>query len=187
MYVALFLTPWMLMYAIGTIGMNHYALLAELYGEEDQQFKMVAEMPYRRLFPTEATPRIVAERILKDLGMEGGHSVREGDDGEIIVHRGHPIAPRRITYWPEERKLVVEKQVFRTLNFFTRLHTRVGYSSRYWINSAWAATVDLSVLATFFWLFSGFWIWWELKKTRRLGLWVALGGLALFGLFVAVH
>jgi len=187
MYVALFLTPWMLMYALSTVGMNHHDLFRNFYNGEISKFVVERELPYTRTFNKSDSLTFVGREIVKDLGLDGGHSAHLGKDGKIVVHRSHPISPRRITYDPARKTVLVEKEVFRTMNFLTRLHTRVGYSARYGINSAWAASVDLSVLATFFWIFSGFWLWWELKRTRRFGALFSVAGLALFGLFVFVN
>lgn len=187
MYVGLFLVPWFLMYALGTIGLNHRALFAKIYQDEGVKFAVEREVAYPRAFAADAPLRSISEQILKDLGMEGAHGVRRGDDGEIIVNRGYAVFPRRITYYPDENQLIVEKQVFRTMDFFSRLHTRTGYSNQYKINSAWAASVDLSIAATFFWIFSGLWLWWEMKNTRRLGGYFTILGLVLFGLFVIAN
>ena len=43
--------------------------------------------------------------------------------------------------------------------------------------------VDLSIFGTILWVFSGFWLWWELRVTRRWGALFTVAGLALFGAF----
>jgi hypothetical protein len=184
MYVGMFLTPWFLMYALGTIPLNHWGLMTRIYGEDMGKFSVEREVRYTRVFPPDAKPKAIGLQILRDLDMDGGHNVRQGEDGEIIVDRQNPISPRRITYYPGQKKLVIEKQAFNTMGFFTRSHTHVGYSESYRIHDAWGASVDLSILATFFWIFSGFWLWWELKKTRRLGAILTLVGVAVFAMFV---
>jgi hypothetical protein len=187
MYVALFLTPWMLMYALSTIGLNHYSFFRSLHRDETARFTVEREVPYTRTFPPGTPVRTIGRQIVIDLHMDGGHTANRQKTGEIVVDRSDPISPRRITYDPARRRLVIEKESLGTMDFLTRLHTRVGYSTRYWINSAWAATVDLSIAATFFWIASGFWLWWEMKRTRRLGVILTLAGLVLFGLFVIVN
>jgi adenine deaminase len=109
---------------------------------------------------------------------------RVAENGRLVIDRMDPLAPRRITYFPNEKKLLVEKQVFRTPGFLTRLHSRVGYGSRYKSPNLWAFGVDLSIFGTLLWVFSGFWLWWELKVTRRWGTAFAVAGVALFGAFV---
>ncbi len=187
MYVALFLTPWMLMYALSTLGLNHYWFFRSLDGGDIARFTVERELPYTRIFPPGTPVRTIGRQIVIDLQMDGGHTANWQKNGEIVVYRSDPIAPKRITYKLAAKKLVIEKENLRTMDVLTRLHTRVGYSTRYWINSAWAAAVDLSVSATFFWIASGFWLWWELKRTRRLGVILTVAGLLLFGLFVIVN
>jgi len=187
MYVALFLTPWMLMYALSTLGLNHYWFFKSFHGSDISRFTVEREVPYTRTFPPDASERTIGRQIVIDLGMDGGHSANWQRGGKLVVHRSDPISPKRITFDAAAKKLVIEKENLGTMEVLMRLHTRVGYSTRYWINSAWAAAVDLSVAATFFWIASGFWLWWELKRTRRLGVILTIAGLLLFGLFVVVN
>ena len=56
----------------------------------------------------------------------------------------------------------------------------------YLLDDVWASSVDLFWIAVLFWSLSGLWLWWELKTTRRLGALFLSGGLAVFGLFLAV-
>jgi hypothetical protein len=44
--------------------------------------------------------------------------------------------------------------------------------------------VDLFIVAVVFWVFSGVWMWWEMKTTRRWGALAAGAGIAIFGMFV---
>lgn len=192
MYVALFLTPWMTMYALSTFVFNHFERFSRMYGGQMDHFQKERELAYAKPFPAGATPRIMGEQILRDLNLAGifnaNHPKAEEEDGEgdgrLVIDRMDPLAPRRITYFPNEKKLLLEKQAFRTPGFLTRLHSRAGYGSRYKSPNLWALGVDLSIFGTLLWVFSGFWLWWELKITRRWGMAFAVAGVALFGVFV---
>lgn len=197
MYVALFLTPWMAMYALSTLVFNHFDRFAKMYGGQMDRFVKEREVPYARAFPAGAGPREIGEQVLKDLDLAGSFraerpKAEEDDeeekaaDGRVVIDRMDPLAPRRISYLPAEKKVLVEKQVFRTPGFLTRLHSRAGYGSKYHAANVWAIGVDLSIAGTLLWILSGFWMWWELKVTRRWGIICALGGVALFGLFAAL-
>ena len=187
MYVALFLTPWMTMYALSTFFFNHFQHFDRMYGGHLERVEKEREMVYSRTFAADATPRAIGEQILRDLNLAGGFQAKrtqeEDEPEKIVVDRFDPLAERTITYLPAEKKLLIEKHVFRTPGFLTRLHSRVGYGSKYKANQVWAVGVDLSIFGTILWVFSGFWLWWELRVTRRWGALFTIAGLALFGAF----
>lgn len=186
MYVALFLTPWMTMYALSTLAFNHFEHLAHFYGGQMDRFEKERDLAYNRTFAPGTLPYAKAEQILRDLNLSGSLRLNRGPEDRLIVTRMDPVTPRRITYIPAEGKLLVEKQVFRTPGFLTRLHSRVGYGSKYKLVNVWAFSVDLSIFATLLWIVSGLWMWWELKTTRGWGIVFAVLGLVLFGTFLIV-
>jgi hypothetical protein len=185
MYLALFLMPWMLMYALSTLAMNHRALFEESHGPGPAPFEIESERSYDASFPPDAPPAAVGALILRDLGMEGRFGARRIDDGKrLVINRNDPVTPRRITYAPAERKLVVERQTFRTNAFLEQLHRRRGYGSGFALDDAWAGSVDLVIVAMVFWVASGIWMWWEIRVARWWGAAAALFGLLLFLLFL---
>ena len=184
MYLALFLTPWILMYALAVFGVNHRGLFL---GSEPPfvKFEKESEQSYEAAFSDDIEPRIVAEQILADLGLEGAYNVRYNKQKNTYnITRRDPVTPRRITYVPSENKVTVERQTFKTVNFLAGLHHRAGYRYDLFADDAWAFSVDLAVVAMVFWVLSGLWMWWELKVTHRWGLVSLLVGLGLFGFFI---
>jgi hypothetical protein len=72
--------------------------------------------------------------------------------------------------------------------FLLRLHTAHGYpsdtSARWW----WAVIVDVMAGVMVFWAVSGFFMWWQIKATRRLGvLALAASAVAATGLTLAMY
>ena len=69
--------------------------------------------------------------------------------------------------------------------FLLRLHTAHGYpgeaNARWW----WAVVVDGMAFVMVFWAVSGFFMWWQIKATRRLGV-VALAASAVAATWLAV-
>ena len=180
MYLALFLSPWMLMYALSTMAMNHRALFTgtpTVIGKE-------RELPYDAVFPEKARLRRISTQILGSLGLDGAHAVSRREDGAIVITRADLITPRRITYIPAEHRLVIEKAAYRTSALLERFHRRRGYGTGYKIDTLWAASVDLAIATMVFWVLSGLWMWWEMRVTRGLGTWALLGGVGLFTLFL---
>ena len=185
MYLALFLAPWMLMYALSTLAMNHRASLRELYGGEIAVWEKEGEQVYEKTVSEEAETWETAYEILVHLGFEGPYSTRTSRDGtNLTIFRNDPITPRRITYTKADGKLLIEKQNFQMPSFLERMHRRRGYQYGYAQEDAWAFSVDLVIFSMVFWSLSGLWMWWELKGTRRWGAISSLAGVGLFLLFL---
>ena len=185
MYLALFVMPWMLMYALSTMAMNHRQFFKELYGGGPPSYVMEKEEIYNGTFPAGATPRMMAEQITMHLAMNGIYNVNQSQDGaRITILRHDPVSPRRITYTAAGKRLTVEKQVFRTSAFLERMHRRRGYQHAFPLEDAWASSVDLVIVAMVFWVASGLWMWWEMRVTRRWGALFAAAGLGIFGFFL---
>lgn len=185
MYLALFLIPWILIYALSTMAMNHREFFKRFYGENPVQFEKEAELVYHGTFPSDATPKQAAVQILRNLNREGAFSVQGRPDGErLTIFRQHPISPQRIIYSPSDHKLVIEKQVFNSPSFLERMHRRRGFQHDYGLEDAWAVSVDLMIVAMVFWGLSGLWMWWELRATRSWGVLCLIAGIALFAFFL---
>jgi len=184
MYLALMLSPWMLMYALSTMAMNHRGFFREMYGGTAIAFEKEREQPYVLALAADAEPRRIAEQVLKDLDLEGAFAARKVQNGSIVVQRLDPIYPRRITWSPSEGRLVLEREVFRTPAFLERMHRRRGFQHDFALEDAWAFSVDLVIVAMIFWVASGLWMWWELRSTRALGALCFAGGILVFLFFI---
>lgn len=184
MYLALFLTPWVLMYTLSTIAMNHRDFLLEQAGGAPPTFIAEREVPYQL---SETDPKAAAERILADLGMQGAYNASKlRPDGSFVIQRLDPIVPRRITWQPAAGTVKVERLEYRTPAFLERMHRRRGYQYNVALEDGWAFSVDLFIAAMILWGASGLWMWWEMRVTRATGTVVALSGLGLFLLFLFV-
>jgi len=184
MYLALFLIPWTLIYALSTLAMNHRQFFTKR-GDNPVRFEKESELIYTGTFPLQATARQIALQLLKGLNLEGTFSVQGKPEGErITILRHDPIFPRRITFTPKSSLLVVERQVFSAHTFLERMHRRRGYQHDRLLEDVWAVSVDLVIAAIVFWALSGVWMWWELRSTRMWGGACLMLGVGLFGLFL---
>ncbi len=179
MYLALFLTPWVLMYTLSTMAMNH-----RKEGNPPPAFEPAGETTWNGSFPPGASARQKAVQILASLDMDGAHNVQERD-GRLVIVRFEPVRPVRLTYTAAGDRLQIERQQFRSGAFLERFHRRRGYQHDYALEDTWAASVDLFIVAMIFWALSGLWMWWELRITRRWGLVALAGGAGLFAFFLA--
>jgi hypothetical protein len=180
MYLALFLSPWIFMYALSTIAMNHRDHLRG----GPPEFRIESETPYTGSFSAGISPPEAATLLLRDLDMDGTHNAKREAGGKLVINRVDPVHPKRITYDPARQTIVVEALQFRLPAFLERMHRRRGFQHDYTLEDSWAFSVDLFIAAMMFWVISGLWMWWEMRVTRGLGAVFAVSGIALCGLFL---
>jgi hypothetical protein len=186
MYLALFLTPWLLMYALSTMAMNHREALLDWYGPVNPPYEKESETTYQATFPPNADPGQMARQILGALGLDGAHTVNRRADGTLVIVRTDLLAQRRITFTPASSKLQVERMPTHPNGLLERFHRRRGYATGYGLDTTWAVTVDLVIVALGAWVLTGLWMWWEMKATRRAGAVAAATGIGLFALFLCL-
>ena len=184
MYLALVLFPWVLMYALSTLVMNHRAIFVGRYGEGPIPFETERQLVYEGSFPENADLRTISKQILMSVGLDGAHGVSRRKDETIVINRNDLVTPRRLTYSPADRTLLIERMQSRPNAILERFHRRRGYATGYGLDTVWAGSVDLFIIAMVFWVASGLWMWWEMKVTRRLGLTSLLGGVGVFALYL---
>ena len=145
LYLALFLTPWVLVYALSTFAMNHREWFR---GKPPAPPKLekVSDAVWDGQFPEGADRAAKARMILTTLGLDGAHQVSERD-GKLVIQRNAAIAPLRLTYTPDSRQLLVEKQVVEASAFLERMHRRRGFQHPYALEDTWACSVDFFIAA----------------------------------------
>jgi len=184
MYLALFLFPWVAMYALSTLAMNHRAWFVAKYGPGAPPYQVERTLLYDAAVAADAAPSEVSRPILAALDLDGAHTVTRRNDGAIVITRHDLTVPRRITYSPADRTITVERMTHRTNALLERFHRRRGYATGYALDTIWAASVDLFIVAVLFWVASGLWMWWDMKVTRIFGLSAVLTGAILFGVYL---
>lgn len=187
MYIALFFTPWLAMYALSTIFFNHLPqvnrLSQKMYGPAFDKYVLEKQLVYNKPFRESDSVRARAEQILTDLHLNGSFGV-EKLGNQLEIDRRDPFIPRRIVFDPATHRLVIERQDSHLASLLTMLHTQVTYTNKLKRIKVWALFVDLTVLIMLLLVFSGAWMWWELKVTRFTGSVFLVVGISLFGLFL---
>jgi hypothetical protein len=186
MYLALFLFPWVFMYALSTLVMNHRAIFVAHYGEGPVPYEQERRLTYDGGFAETADLRAISKQILMSVDLDGAHGVSRQKNGNIVINRNDLVMPRRLTYSPADRSLVIERMQPRANSFLERFHRRRGYATGYRLDTIWAGTVDAFLAAMIFWVASGLWMWWEMRVTRPLGLAAIAAGAALFVFYLLV-
>jgi hypothetical protein len=186
LFLALFLTPWVLMYALSTIAMHHRVLFTGEHNRVDPGYEVIRDGPYT----PSATPtdeREAARLILRELDMEGAFTVNGSlEQGTLTIRRDRPIRSYRITYGAQPGRLRVERQRFDMAYFLEMLHRRRGYDQPFLKNDLWGLVVDGVIVSILLWAATGLWMWWEMVRTRRLGALFLGAGAVLFILFLLV-
>lgn len=179
LYTGLFLMPWVIMFGVSTIPINHQAPAPEEWTRlSEHTFEAPVPGPEENLRP-------LGREMMNTAGIEGGYWVYRLNARQ--VQAGHPdfLTPVRLSYFPQERRLVVERRPFSLRTFLSGMHTRGGYDMGGFWDSVWAVCIDLVSVGLILWIASGIYMWWGLPSTRQWG-WLALGaGCVCFALIIA--
>jgi len=179
LYAGLFLLPWVIMFGVSTIPINHAA-------PEPADWTRIGEHVFDEPVPASADNlRPLGRQMMTTAGLEGGYWIYRVSPQQVQV--GHPdfLAPVRLNYFTEENRLVVERRPFSLRTFLSGLHTRGGYDMDGFWDSVWAVFVDIVCVALILWIASGIYMWWGLPSTRRWG-WIAIGtGVVCFAVIIA--
>ena len=179
LYGGLFLLPWVIMFGVSTIPINHQA-------PEPVEWTRLGEYAFDAQVPEAADNlRPLGRQMMNTAGIEGGFWIYRMNPRQVQV--GHPdfLAPVRINYFTEEKRIVVERRPFSLRPFLSGMHTRGGYDMDGAWDSVWAVFVDIVSVGLILWIASGIYMWWGLPSTRRWG-WIALGaGAACFAVIIA--
>ena len=184
MYLALFLTPWLIIYALSGIVLNHGRLFGMGEGGKPPPFVKVEERDYQAAFSADADTRMIGAQVLESLGLAGPFNVQgSANQPKLVINRNGAFSAHRITYLRDQNRLLVEQQQFTKPMMLNRSHFRHGYGQSFVAATAWAVIVDLVIVSLLFWVISGLWMWWEIKPARA---WGAVFGLVGIGLFAAL-
>ena len=184
MYLALFLFPWMLMYAVSTMVMNHRTFFVARYGGGPPAYEKEREFVFDGGFQPDVDLKTISHQILSAAGLDGAHGVTRRSDGTIVITRNDLTTPRRLTYVASSGRVLIESMPPRADAMLERFHRRRGYATGYALDTVWAVSVDLVIAAMIVWVLSGLWMWWEMKATRALGATAAMAGAGLFAFYL---
>lgn len=187
LYLAMFLMPWMVIYALSTIAMNHRHTLNTLYDTPEPGFAPAGEQSLTVSFSVGVSSQDAATLVLQELGMEGLHSVQGSlENDRLVIYREAAMGTTRITFTPSTQTAVLEVQEFRLPYWLEEMHRRRGYNHGTTVDWLWALSVDLVIISMILWACTGLWMWWDVKATRRWGAVCLAGGAAVFIFFLLI-
>jgi hypothetical protein len=188
LYLGLFLTPWVLLYAVSSIPFSHNSY----FEDRDKQLGLplwtkTHEGPYDLgPIPESGSLRPLAEKVARDFRMlDASYGAYRQSPKQLNIYIHTFWKSTQFKYFIEEKRIVAEDRRFRGDHFLTGMHARGGFEDGRFFPIAWAVVIDLVCLGFLVWVASGLYMWWSLPGLRKWG-WVALaGGLASFALFLA--
>ncbi|MBS1831934.1 MAG: hypothetical protein JST65_04440 [Acidobacteria bacterium] len=189
LYLGLFLTPWVLLYAISSIPFSHaqyFDALDKAKGEP-QWVKRYEGAYDLGPIPETGSLRPLAFKVAKDFQMTGrsvGAYRPNADQLMLFVYTFRDSTQFR--YFPKEHRIVKEEKRFRWDHFLTGMHARGGFEDERFLPTLWSLIVDLVCLGFLTWIASGLVMWWTLPGTVRKWGWVAIvAGVLSFAMFLA--
>jgi hypothetical protein len=179
MYLGLFLCPWVLVFALSSLAMNHRL-------HQRAGYRPAEEHAYRRTFEPGTDPHRIATSVLADLGLVGPYWIdrRRSDARQVTVLFDSPLRAARITYRRDAGRVRVERRELRPGSALVSLH-RGGFDSTFPAHRLWGLAVDALAGSMLFWVLSGLFMWWQVKPARRWGFLGLAVGAGVFGTIVA--
>ena len=179
LYLGLFLLPWVIMFGVSSIPLNHNSPAAP------PTWTKVAELPFSAAVAASGSAaelRTLGREMMNAAQISGGFYVNRPNPRQVNVNHPNFLRPTRIFYYIDEHRLVAERREFVPRMFVTGLHTRGGYSLGGFWDWVWALFVDAVSIGLLLWIVSGLIMWWKIPGTgpRRWG-WLAIAsGAACF-------
>ena len=187
LYLGLFLTPWVLLYAVSSVPFSH----GDYFEQRDKAGGLPVwiktfEGPYDLGPIPESGPlKPLGARIVRDFHMENAsYGVYRPGPREIDIYVYTFWKSTQFKYFVEERRLVAEDRRFRWEEFLTGMHARGGFEEERAFPIAWAVVIDLVCLSFLLWIASGLYMWWSLPGLRKWGSVAMVGGVASFAFFL---
>ena len=184
LYLGLALIPWVLMYGLSSLIINHGPFFNKISDNETPLWSTKFEQEYHRPVPENADLREVATEILNEFELRNSFFVSRPTPDRMNINVRDFLSPTRLTYFIKEGRLLVEKQNFKLKTLLISMHLRGGYQQNNFLDDMWAVVLDLVCIAFVVWIFSGIYIWWKLRELRFWGVVALVGGLFTFGWFL---
>jgi len=180
LYTSLLLWPWMVIYALSGLFLNHYAWLKTNFASIDPNYKIVQELALAsgESFGTEREQK--AEAILARTRLAGARDIIS-DGNSIILRRAG--GDYRITLEHDKDVITVKRKPFSFVNFANFLHFQRNHPSCP-ANVAFGLIVDFTTGSTLLWIFSGIYLWMLMPSKRLAGLSCIVAGILLFLILV---
>ncbi|MGI6454828.1 MAG: PepSY domain-containing protein [bacterium] len=166
LYLGIFLLPWFLMYGISSLLISHHSW----FRSTDPGWQPVFEKEYQ--FPADQYEdvREAALLILREHDLENAFWAHHPNPNRLVIHQFDFWSSNRLTYEQDTNRLTAEHQRLKLDQIILRMHFRGGFIHPGFLNFLWGVLVDIVCIAIMFWIVSGLYMWWKLRKLRTWGL-----------------
>lgn len=179
-YLALILLPWVLMYAVSALVINHNQSIKAFLDDGKPDWSERTTEAFNEPIPGDDELQEFGRNLAKQLGLEGGYYTYRSGSGRINVNVQDFWSNHRVIYDSQAGTARVEDQRFQWNGFLIRMHERSGYLQESFLHDLWAVLVDVTCGAYLVLTLTGLWMWWSLKRCRWTGALAILSGLATY-------
>ncbi|MEW5979215.1 MAG: hypothetical protein AB1898_25755 [Acidobacteriota bacterium] len=184
LYLAMFLLPWFLVYGVSSLPFSHGQFFKGFYDDGTPDWTVRIDRPYELEIPPQDDLRSLGAQVLQDNGLEGAFGAYRSKPQQLDIYTFSFWKATRITYFVDQKRLLVEDQRFRWDHFLTGMHARGGFEQESLLHDAWGVVVDLVCLSILTWVATGIYMWWKIPHTRWWG-YLALGsGIVSYAMFL---
>lgn len=185
LYTGLFLTPWMMVYALSGFCLNH----ANWFTEHLMLAPKWVNVRQATYTPDSSFPKDPEEQavvLLRYIKLEGPHQIMGTPTGDqLTLWRSCAAGNYRVTWQRQNSRILVEQQQPASIySFVNNLHFMRGYPHPYFATRGWALIVDAVTISTVLWVVTGIYLWVRKPRERRLGGICLSAGCVLFLLLV---
>lgn len=184
LYLGLFFILFFLRYPITAVLYNHKLGFDELYKDLPAWTERFSRT-YERPVPDDADLRQIAAQIIEDTQIEQGpFTVWRPNKDRLHIQRYDFFSTIRLTYFIDQKRLLVEDKSFRWDHFLHKFHWIGGYQHDSFISDLWAFMTDIVSVVIIIWIVSGLYMWYKTPGTRLWGCVALAGGVISFLIFV---
>lgn len=191
LYFGLFISPFVLLFAVSVFYLNHAKLIPGELPDETYS-NLTIPQGFDRLKGIEAVER--AKTLLPQVGVAGeiGFLRYIPKDRRLVFPVSKAGSEATIDVDLDARTAVVKRRSMSVLESLSYLHKMPGPHNvairGNWIGTRiWRVFADTTIYLLLFISLSGIYLWWAIKAERRAGLvLLAAGAVTFFGLIFAI-
>ncbi len=192
LYVGLFISPFVLLFAASVFYLNHAKLVLDEPSRAEVYQNLDIPEGFDRLQNREAIDR--ARQILPQVEATGeiGFLRYDATERNLIFPVSRAGVETRVAVDLDARSATVTRRTTSLWESLAYLHKMPGPHNvairGNWVGTrVWRWFADATIYLVFFVSISGIYLWWAVKADRRIGLTLLTGGVVtLFGLIYAV-
>ena len=192
LYVGLFISPFVLLFAASVFYLNHAKLVLDEPSRAEVYQNLDIPDGFDRLQDREAIDR--ARQILPQVEATGeiGFLRYDATERHLIFPVSRAGVETRVAVDLDARSATVTRRTTSLWESLAYLHKMPGPHNvairGNWVGTrVWRWFADATIYLVFFVSISGIYLWWAVKADRRIGLTLLTGGVVtLFGLIYAV-